>query len=318
MHHRDFDLGSLEVFVAVAELGSMTRAAGRLGLTQSAVSHVVRQLETAFATQLLDRSIRPMALTAAGQRLWHWSNRILTDARQLPAAIGGTDAPFMPELRIGCIDTLAAPFIPRLLQRLRDNVPSFSIASGLCGQLREQFLARRLDVLFTNDSFDDMDQVDSLCLLTEPFVLLLPRSCPEVVDEAALRALSRTLPLIRSTTDSALGRLVDQHLRRLGMEVPRSFAFDATDTVMAMVAEEMGWSLLPPTALVKSRQHLNHMRVLPLPTSGFRRSIHVVTRKGELGSLPANIHKAGCAVIKQGYFTDVFAISPWLKPMIRR
>ena len=54
MHHRDFDLGSLEVFVAVAELGSMTRAAGRLGLTQSAVSHVVRQLETAFATQLLD------------------------------------------------------------------------------------------------------------------------------------------------------------------------------------------------------------------------------------------------------------------------
>ena len=121
-----------------------------------------------------------------------------------------------------------------------------------------------------------------------------------------------------SERNSALGRLVDQHLRRLGMEVPRRFAFDATDTVMAMVAEEMGWSLLPPTALVKSRQHLNHMRVLPLPTSGFRRSIHVVTRKGELGSLPANIRKEGGAVIKQGYFTDVFAISPWLKPMIRR
>nr|WP_295826310.1 hypothetical protein [uncultured Azospirillum sp.] len=60
----------------------------------------------------------------------------------------------------------------------RDNLPSFSIASGLCGQLRELVLARRLDVLFTNDSFDDMDQLDSLCLLTEPFVLLLPRSSP--------------------------------------------------------------------------------------------------------------------------------------------
>ena len=151
----------------------------------------------------------------------------------------------MPELRIGCIDTPAAAFLPRLFQRLRDNVRSFSIASGLCGQLRELVLARRLEML-------------------------------------------------------------------------RSFAFDATDTVMTMVAEEMGWSLLPPTTLVKSRQHLNHMRVLPLPTSGFRRSIHLVARKGELGSLPANIHKAGCAVIKQGYLTDVFAISPWLKPMIRR
>ncbi|MBP2300738.1 LysR family transcriptional regulator [Azospirillum picis] len=318
MQHRDYDLASLEVFVAVAELGSMTRAAARLGLTQSAVSHVVRQLETAFAAQLLDRTIRPLALTAAGQRLWHWSNRILIDARQLPAVIGGADASFMPELRIGCIDTLAAPFIPRLLQGLRDRVPSFTIASGLCGQLREQFLARRLDVLFTNDSFDDLDQVESQRLLTEPFVLLLPRNADEVTDEAGLRALSRTVPLIRSTTDSALGKLVDQHLRRLGMEVPRSFAFDATDTVMAMVAEEMGWSLLPPTALVKSRQHLSHIRVLPLPTPGFRRSIHVVTRKGELGSLPADIHKAGRTVIRRGYFTEVLAASPWMAPMITR
>lgn len=318
MRHRDFDLDSLEVFVTVAELGSMTRAAGQLGLTQSAVSHVVRQLETAFAMRLFDRTIRPMALTAAGHRLWHWSNRILGDARQLPAVIGGKDVLVMPELRIGCIDTLAAPFMPRLLQQLRDSVPSFSIASGLSRQLREQFLARRLDVIFTTEAFDDMDHVDSFRVVTEPFVLLLPRNAPEVTDEAGLRSLSQALPLIRNTVDSGLGRMVEQHLRRLGMEVPRSFAFDATDTVMAMVAEEMGWSLLPPTALVKSRQHLGRVRVLPLPAAGFRRSVYLIARKGELGSLPARIHKASRAIITQGYFIDVFASSPWLKPMIGR
>lgn len=318
MPHRDFDLDSLEVFVTVAELGSMTGAAGQLGLTQSAVSHIVRQLETAFATRLFDRSIRPMALTAAGHRLWHWSNRILADARQLPAAIGGKDALSMPELRIGCIDTLAAPFMPRLLQQLRDSVPSFTISSGLSRQLREQFLARRLDVIFTNEPFDDVDHVDSQRLITEPFVLLLPRSGVEVTDEAGLRALSQALPLIRSTVDSNLGRLVDQHLRRLGMEVPRSFAFDATDTVIAMVAENMGWSLLPPSALVKSRQHLGRLRVLPVPTAGFRRSVYLVARKGELGVLPARIHKASRTIINQGYFSEVFASSPWLKPMIGR
>ncbi|CAO3447206.1 transcriptional regulator, LysR family [Azospirillum argentinense] len=318
MRHRDFDLDSLEVFVTVAELGNMTRAAGQLGLTQSAVSHVVRQLETAFATQLFDRSIRPMALTASGHRLWHWSKRILGDARQLPAVIGGKDTLFVPELRLGCIDTLAAPFMPRLLQQLRDSVPSFSIAAGLSRQLREQFMARRLDVIFTNESFDDLDQVDSFRLLSEPFVLLVPRSAPDVADEAGLRALSQALPLIRNTVDSSLGRMVDQHLRRLGMEIPRSFAFDAVDTMMAMVAEEMGWSLLPPTALVKSRQHLGRLKVLPFPAASFRRSVFVVARKGELGSLPARINKAGRAILTQGYFTDVFASSPWLKPMISR
>lgn len=318
MRQRDFDLDSLEVFVTVAEVGSMTRAAAQLGLTQSAVSHVIRQLEEAFDTRLFDRSIRPMALTAAGHRLWHWGNKILADARQLPAVMGGKDSPLLPELRIGCIDTMAAPFMPRLLAQLRDSVPSFSIASGLSRSLREQFLARRLDALITNEAFDDVDHVDCFRLLTEPFVLLLPRGVGEVNDDAALRSLSQALPLVRSTVDSSLGRMVDQHLRRLGLEVPRSFAFDATDTVIAMVAEEMGWSLLPPTALVKSRQHLAQVTVLPLPGPGFRRSVHLVVRKEELGGLPARINKVSRSILTQGYFSDVFSRSPWLKALIGR
>src|SRR3546814_10973483 len=62
---QSFDLRSLRVFVMVAEAGGMTSAARQLGLTQSSVSQIVGNLEEALGSALFDRSVRPLALTAA-------------------------------------------------------------------------------------------------------------------------------------------------------------------------------------------------------------------------------------------------------------
>src|SRR5215212_1280814 len=61
-----FDFRSLEIFVAVAETGRFTEAGKRLGLTQSAISQTVGQLEREFETMLIDRKMKPPALTVAG------------------------------------------------------------------------------------------------------------------------------------------------------------------------------------------------------------------------------------------------------------
>ncbi|WP_164916158.1 LysR family transcriptional regulator, partial [Xanthomonas perforans] len=64
------NLNDLQVFVTVAREGSFTRAAAQLGLSQSALSHTVRALETRLGIRLLTRTTRSVAMTEAGARLF--------------------------------------------------------------------------------------------------------------------------------------------------------------------------------------------------------------------------------------------------------
>src|ERR1700733_4995728 len=63
------ELGDLAAFLAVAEETSFTRAAARLGVSQSALSHTIRRLETRLGLRLLTRTTRSVAPTEAGERL---------------------------------------------------------------------------------------------------------------------------------------------------------------------------------------------------------------------------------------------------------
>ncbi|MBN3189473.1 LysR family transcriptional regulator [Pectobacterium brasiliense] len=65
------DFSDFAVFIAVAEEGSFTRAAAKLGLSQSALSYTVRMLEQRLDTRLLSRTTRSLSLTDAGERLLH-------------------------------------------------------------------------------------------------------------------------------------------------------------------------------------------------------------------------------------------------------
>ena len=68
---------AIEVFMAVAEMRQVTAAANALKITQSAASHHLRNLETIFGVPLLDRSVRPIALTYAGETMQRHGYRLL-------------------------------------------------------------------------------------------------------------------------------------------------------------------------------------------------------------------------------------------------
>jgi DNA-binding transcriptional LysR family regulator len=312
MKRRGFDLDALEIFVTVVELGHMTKTAQLFGLTQSAVSHAIRQLETTFSVTLFDRKARPLKLTADGRKLWHMSSQIMAETRKLEAGFNGDGRPVMPDLRVGCVDSLAAPFMPRVVKQMSSKLASITIAVALSGQLREEFLLRHLDFIFTNDAFDDVDNVASVRLISEPFLLILPRNAPEVTDEQSLEGLSQTMALIRSTSESNLGRLVDTHLRRIGLEAPRRFATQATDTVIGMVAENIGWAVLPPTALIRSKHYINKIRILPLPGPGFNRNIYLISRKAEFGSISSAFLKTSRSVFVK-MFDELGKAAPFLE-----
>ena len=109
------DIDLLRAFVAVAETGSFTRAAGRLGRVQSAVSMQVKRLEEVAGQRLFDRSKRRVALSKAGEVLLGYARRMLALNQAALSDLGQNAV--AGSLRLGAADT-AAYFLPGILASL--------------------------------------------------------------------------------------------------------------------------------------------------------------------------------------------------------
>lgn len=85
--NRLIDMYAVQVFIAVAEEGSMSGAAARMGISQSGVSQMVRQLEDELGVVLVDRTTRPMALTAFGVALRNRGSVLSEELSHLKAQV---------------------------------------------------------------------------------------------------------------------------------------------------------------------------------------------------------------------------------------
>lgn len=96
---RNLDITTLRSFVAVADAGGVTRAAGYLNLTQSAVSMQLKRLEDLLGIALLDRSRRGVTLTAAGDQLLSYARKMVAMNDDVVARL--TDQAFEGEVTLG-------------------------------------------------------------------------------------------------------------------------------------------------------------------------------------------------------------------------
>jgi DNA-binding transcriptional LysR family regulator len=125
------DLGDLTVFVAVADNLSFRAAAARLGVTPSALSHTMRQLEERLGVRLLHRTTRSLSLTDAGRRL---IERLRPAIDQIASAIddlnGEQQRPY-GNLRIHATHMAAAAVIAPIWRRFLSMYPEVSIELGV-------------------------------------------------------------------------------------------------------------------------------------------------------------------------------------------
>ena len=121
------DTRQLAAFCEVVERRSFSEAAGRLGVTQPAVSQQVRALEQRLGTQLLDRSGRRVEPTEAGLRLYRGAQRMLALEEQLLDELAEPDAPIRGTLEIGASTGPAAIVLPLLLCEFQRANPELRV-----------------------------------------------------------------------------------------------------------------------------------------------------------------------------------------------
>ncbi len=283
---REFDLlKSLEAFVSVAETGSMTAAATRLRITQSAISQQIKLLETDFGAPLFHRDTRPLRLTAAGVTLQNRAASLLVAARQMRADVRLAASGRLPHLRIAMLSTFARPLVAAILRAIDEGVlavDNVAITRGMTINHAQDLANRDIDVAFTSDAFDTASDLQRLELVRESYLIITPRGVEETRD---LRALAARLPFLRYSARTQTGQRIETHLRRMRLDPPRGAMFESAGDLIGAVASGYGWSIVTPSQMSDSLQAGAAVDAHALPPPGLRRAIGLVWRAGEMGDV---------------------------------
>ncbi len=120
-------LRQLQIFCAIAEHGSTTRAAAAVALSQSAVSAALHELEEVLDTRLFDRVGRGVLLNDNGRALLPQARRMLEQAQQVEAGFRSGGAGMATRLRVGCSTTVGNYLMPRILAELHGSAPRLRV-----------------------------------------------------------------------------------------------------------------------------------------------------------------------------------------------
>lgn len=148
---RNLDLTALRSLTAVADLGGVTRAAGALNLTQSAVSMQLKRLEEGLGVALLDRSARTIALTSAGEQLIGYARQMLALNDEAYARL--VDDDFEGEIILGVPHDIVYPAIPQVLRQFHAEYPRMRVqlVSSFTKSLIEQLDRGEADLILTTE-----------------------------------------------------------------------------------------------------------------------------------------------------------------------
>ncbi|MBW7056487.1 LysR family transcriptional regulator [Paracoccus bogoriensis] len=241
------NLHHLRLFRAVALDGTLTGAARRLNLSQSALSTQLRALEASLGHDLFERRGRRLVLTEAGHIALDHAEAIFRTADELTATLRQTGQG-RHILRVGALATLSRNFQLQFLAPVigRADV-EVVLRSGSLAELLRGLDALSLDVVLTN--------LAPPCDATSPWLIHHLAEQPvsligtpaRIGDEP--RPLARLLtdePLILPTGDTALRVAIDAMLARLS--IMPAIAAEADDMAMLrlLVREDAGLAVLPP------------------------------------------------------------------------
>ncbi len=246
------DIRQLEYFVRVADLGSVTRAAIDLNVTQPALSRQIRQMETELRQNLLIRNGRGVELTEAGKVLLghartilHQLQRAHEDVGRVRGGLGGHVALGLPP---GIAKVLAVPLTRALRERLPDA--TVSIAEGLSLQLQDQLIGGHLDVaLLYNPAWSP--ELECASVLEEDFFLVAQAGPGATGAPVSLRELAQ-LPLIIPTRSHAIRTLVESRLAALGHRPTIALEVDGIAAILDLVADGTGVAVLSINAVETS------------------------------------------------------------------
>lgn len=274
------DAHQMEVFLAVAEKLSFTRAAEGLFLTQSAVSHQISKLEQDLGCELLLRQGRTVSLTSAGREMAHQCRRILAALNEAEAAVRQAARPDQGRLRIGASSTACQYIIPEALREFRECFPGFSlsITPGDSPAMVEHLLNEAVDLALMIRP-DRQRKLAYHDLFEDELQFLVSPLHPWAREGKADRHAIGEQPMVLYGRNSATFRLVERYFLRLGVPLRDPIELPDIGAIKELVKLGLGVSVSADW-VARPEVAEGSLVLLPMPGARLRRSWCVATVAG--------------------------------------
>jgi DNA-binding transcriptional LysR family regulator len=249
------NLRFVEAFYWAAALKSVTRAAEKLFVTQSALSSRIAALESELGVLLLDRRDKQFRLSTAGTRFLRHAERLLNLQRDIKAEFGnGADGPM--QLRIGVIESVLHSWLIPWVQALRNDHPTLELALTVetTPVLLDQVRRGTADLILAALPADG-DGLQSRALAPMPMVFVGHKSrhgrrrftLPQLTEGDELLTFQRGSQPHVSLLDLC---------RRHGVESPRVHTISSISAMVQLVEQGFGVATLPQAAMARLTEQM--------------------------------------------------------------
>lgn len=243
-------LKQLRAFAAVAAEGSFTRAAGQLFLSQSALSALIRGLESELGLRLLDRTTRRLELTEAGLELMPTVERLLSEIDRVALDMRDVAERRRGRVRLGTTPLLACSLLPPLIAAYREAYPGVDalLFDASADVLLDKLRAGELDLALATFEAPGTD-IEAEPLFSDPMVMVCASGHVLAGQRSVRWSALRDEPLLMLAQGSGLRALVDREFAQLGWNVVPAQEVTHVSTALALAGAGLGVAVLPAHAL---------------------------------------------------------------------
>ncbi|MEQ4619291.1 MAG: LysR family transcriptional regulator [Corticimicrobacter sp.] len=266
----------LEIFSILARVGSFSRTAAALGITQSAVSHAIKQLETELGVSLMIREATLATPSEAGARLLIRANDILQQREALLQEANNERGLARGTLRIASFGaTSSLHLLPQLIVRYQHAHPwvEVHIDEGIDNVVTQWLLERRVELGFV--VLPD-DRFDTLAIAADELVAVLPAHHELAAQSRVAATDFHGQPFIRTSAGS--GPHIDQFLATAGSIPKTLFHFEQLSSMLGFVAQGAAVTIAarlalpePPSGVVYRSLQPHKPRQIGLAALNFKR-----------------------------------------------
>lgn len=250
------ELRQLECFVKTAELGSFTKAAALLHISQPALSKSIHLLEQRLGTALFDRNGKKVSLNTAGLTVLEHAQRILNECQQIEAFCGGLREAEQKSITLRMM--AASEHLPKLLSGFRQIRPDISIISLQAAHGMDQ---SDTDIL-VYASRQPRDYALDKSVLREPLALAVPEGHPLFSFSEVTFSQLGEHSLLSLRIGNDMRTLEDHYFNLAGIAPHREIECDTPATLRSLIVSGFGIAIVP--TVTWRAVHSPKIKLLPI------------------------------------------------------
>lgn len=271
------DIKNLNTFILVAEMNSFSKAAVKLGYSQSTVSFQIKQLEQEFNSQLFERINHTVALTEKGREVLEYAHQISKLTKELKESIQG-EKMLKGHVRLAMADSLCQSLLNERFLDFRKKYPGILLKIIAAGT-EEMFRLinhNEVDAILTLDNHiynteyvivrEEKVKMNFVTAADSPLAALGAISVQELVRQ----------PFILTEKGMSYRRLMDEKLAELSLEIQPILEIGSADLICSLVEQGAGISFLPDYVTCRrvERGRLAYLKVVDLEIEAWKQLLY--------------------------------------------